>query len=70
MKLRRLPPVLQRTPLDDLKWLVAFLGGVLIGYLVFGADDDLLLSFAITAVAIVVLLNLVRLALRVVRPRD
>jgi hypothetical protein len=70
MKLRRLPPVLDRTPLDDLKWLVAFLGGVLIGFLVFGADAGLLAAFAITAVALVVLLNLIRLWLRLVRPRD
>ena len=68
--MKRLPPVLDRTPLDDLKWLVAFLGGVLIGWLVFGVDSGLLVSFVISSVAIVVLLNLIRLWLRVVRPRD
>jgi len=68
--MKRLPPVLERTPVDDLKWLVAFLGGVLIGWLVFGADSGLLVSFVISSVAIVVLLNLIRLWLRVVRPRD
>ena len=68
--MKRLPPVLDRTPLDDLKWFVAFIGGVLIGWLVFGADSGLLVSFVISAVAIVVLLNLIRLWLRVVRPRD
>ena len=68
--MKRLPPVLERTPVDDLKWLVAFLGGVLIGWLVFGVDSGLLVSFVISSVAIVVLLNLIRLWLRVVRPRD
>ena len=68
--MKRLPPVLERTPVDDLKWLVAFLGGVLIGWLVFGADSGLLVSFLISSVGIVVLLNLIRLWLRVVRPRD
>ena len=68
--MKRLPPVLERTPVDDLKWLVAYLGGVLIGWLVFGADSGLLVSFVISSVAIVVLLNLIRLWLRVVRPRD
>ena len=68
--MKRLPPVLERTPVDDLKWLVAFLGGVLIGWLVFGADSGLLVSFVISSVAIVVLLNLIRLWLRVVRPSD
>jgi len=68
--MKRLPPVLERTPVDDVKWLVAFLGGVLIGWLVFGADSGLLVSFVISSVAIVVLLNLIRLWLRVVRPRD
>jgi hypothetical protein len=68
--MKRLPPVLERTPVDDVKWLVAFLGGVLIGWLVFGADSGLLVSFVISSVAIVVLLNLIRLWLRVVRSRD
>ena len=68
--MKRLPPVLERTPVDDVKWLVAFLGGVLIGWLVFGVDSGLLVSFVISSVAIVVLLNLIRLWLRVVRPRD
>jgi hypothetical protein len=68
--MKRLPPVLERTPVDDLKWLVAYLGGVLIGWLVFGVDSGLLVSFVISSVAIVVLLNLIRLWLRVVRPRD
>jgi hypothetical protein len=57
----RLPPVMHRTPRDDLKWAFFFLAGVTLAYFLFGMDDaSLLLSFVVAAVVVVIVLNIVR----------
>jgi hypothetical protein len=56
----RLPPVLERTLWDDLKWAVWVLAGVALGSLVFGADRSLLLGALIGVASVIAVLNLVR----------
>jgi hypothetical protein len=63
-----LPPLLERTWRDDLKWFAAVMTGVLLGSVVFGAD--LLLDFLIATVGLIAVLTVVRFALRRFEPRD
>jgi positive regulator of sigma E activity len=57
----RLPPVMQRTLRDDLKWALFFLAGVTLAYFLFGMDDTpLLLSFVGAVVGLIVVFNIVR----------
>jgi hypothetical protein len=56
-----LPPLMQRTLRDDLKWALGFLSGVTIGYFVLGADDpSLWLDFVVGAAVLIVVLNVLR----------
>jgi hypothetical protein len=56
-----LPPVMQRTLRDDLKWAFFFLVGVTLAYFLFGMDDaSLLLSFVVAAVVLIIVVNIVR----------
>jgi hypothetical protein len=57
----RLPPVMKRSLLDDVKWALAVFSGALLGYLVFGADDPGVLLGAFVGVTVMILvLNVAR----------
>jgi hypothetical protein len=60
----KLPPIMERTFRDDVKWALCLLVGAALGALVFGADAGLMASFAIGAVAMVVVLNVLRFVVR------
>jgi hypothetical protein len=65
---RKLPPVMQRTLADDLKWALFVFTGAILGFLVFaGGDTSLLLGSFIGIALVVVALNVVR---RVSRRRN
>ena len=67
--MKRLPPLLERSPLDDLKVLGAVLLGAGIGWLIFEPGDGVIWAYVITAAVLFVVLNLIRLWLRAVQPR-
>ena len=50
-----MPPLMERTLRDDLKWAVCFLVGVTAGYFVFDADDPGLLVGGLVGCAVVIL---------------
>ena len=57
----KLPPMMQRTLVDDLKWALFVLTGATLGYLVFGGGDtSLLLGFVIGAVVVIAVLSVLR----------
>ena len=56
-----LPPVMERTLRDDLKWVLALLAGAMLGYLVLGVDGTSpLLGFVVGAAVVLCVLALVR----------
>jgi hypothetical protein len=50
-----LPPIMERSLRDDLKWAVCVLGGVTAGYFVFDADDPGLLVGALVGCTLIIL---------------
>jgi hypothetical protein len=63
--MRKLPPVMQRTVADDLKWALFVIAGATIGYLLLGGGDPAPLLGCIAGVVIaVVALNVLRRARR------
>src|SRR3954468_21448713 len=61
MSWAKLPPLMQRTFRDDLKWAAAVLAGAVIGWLVFAAGDlSLLLGAVMGAVLTIVVLSVIR----------
>jgi hypothetical protein len=57
----KLPPVMERTPADDLKWAALVLAGAVLAFLVLGADDvGVLVGAAIGVIAVVVVLSVLR----------
>ena len=70
MRWTKLPPPMQRTLRDDLKWAAAVLTGALAGWLVFAAGDlSLLLGAVMGAVLTIVALNVIRPLVRRARAR-
>jgi hypothetical protein len=58
---RKLPPVMERTLADDLKWAALVLAGAMLAFLVLGADDaGVLVGAAIGVVAVIVVLSVLR----------
>jgi|tagenome__1003787_1003787.scaffolds.fasta_scaffold20506820_2 hypothetical protein len=61
MSRTKLPPLMQRTLRDDLKWGAAVLAGAVAGWLVFAVGDlSLLLGAVMGAVLTIVVLNVIR----------
>jgi len=59
----KLPPVMERTLADDLKWAALVLAGAVLAFLVLGADDvGVLVGAAIGVVAVIVVLSVLRRA--------
>ena len=59
----KLPPVMERTLGDDLKWAALVLAGAVLAFLVLGADDvGVLVGAAIGVVAVIVVLSVLRRA--------
>ena len=57
----KLPPMMQRTLADDLRWSLFVLAGALLGYLVVGGGDaSILLGCVVGAVVAIVVLNVLR----------
>jgi hypothetical protein len=57
----RLPPMMERSLADDLKWALFVFAGAVVGYLVLGGDDtSLLLGCVIGLACVIVVLNVVR----------
>jgi hypothetical protein len=57
----KVPPVMQRTLADDLKWGALVLTGAVLAFLVLGADDvGVLVGAAIGVLGVIVVLNVVR----------
>jgi hypothetical protein len=50
-----LPPIMERSLRDDLKWAVCFLVGATAGYFVLGADDPGLLLGALVGCTVMIL---------------
>jgi hypothetical protein len=50
----KLPPVMERTFQDDLKWALAVLAGATLGYFILGAQDASLLLGAFVGAVVVV----------------
>ena len=50
-----MPPIMERSLRDDLKWAVCFLVGVTAGYFVFDADDPGLLVGALVGCTVIIL---------------
>jgi hypothetical protein len=50
-----LPPIMERTLRDDLKWAVCFLVGATAAYFVFDADDPGLLVAALVGCTVIIL---------------
>jgi hypothetical protein len=61
---RRLPPLMERTLRDDVLLALAILVGAALGSLVFGGDAEVLWSFVIGGLAVVVALNVLRFVVR------
>jgi hypothetical protein len=67
----KMPPVMERTVVDDLKVALAVFTGALLGYLVFAPDDPSVLLGGIIGLAIVtVVLNVVRAVWRRRHPQQ
>jgi zinc transporter ZupT len=61
----KLPPMMQRTLADDLRWALFVVAGAVLGYLLFGGGDaSVLLGCVAGALLAVVVLNVVRRARR------
>ena len=61
----KLPPIMQRTLRDDLKWALCVLVGFTAGYLVFDADDPgILVGAFVGCTLVIVALNTLRRARR------
>ena len=57
----KLPPVMQRSLADDLKWAALVLTGAFLAFLVLGADDaGVLVGAAIGVLVVIVVLNVIR----------
>ena len=57
----KLPPLMQRTLADDLKWALFVLAGATLGVLVFGGGDtSLLLGCVIGVVVVIVVVSVLR----------
>ena len=57
----KLPPPMQRTFADDLKWAAAFLVGAIAGYFAFGnGDTGLLIGSLLGVTTVIVGLNIAR----------
>jgi len=66
----RLPAVMERTLLDDLRWAAFVLAGATIGWLILGADDpSVLLGFVIAAVVVIAAFTVIRTVARTTRSR-
>jgi len=67
-----LPPILERTLRDDLKWAVSVLVGATAGCLLIGTDDpSLLVGFCVGCVVVIVVLQVLRrVLLSVLRDRE
>jgi len=61
---RKLPPLMERTLLDDVLLAVCILVGAALGALVFGADGASVQAFVIGAVTVIVLLQVFRFVVR------
>jgi hypothetical protein len=57
----RLPPVMERTFRDDVKWALAVLAGAALAYLMFGhGDASVLLGCLLGAVGVICVLTVAR----------
>jgi hypothetical protein len=56
----RLPPIMERTLTDDLKWAFYVLAGVVIGSIIVGANNSLMWGALIGVGGLIVALNVVR----------
>ncbi len=57
----KLPPLMQRSLADDLKWGAFVLAGAVLAFLVLGADDaGVLIGAAIGVLVVIVVLNVLR----------
>src|SRR4051794_20112824 len=61
---RKLPPLMERTLLDDVLLAVCILVGAALGALVFGADGASVQGFVIGAVTVIVILQVLRFVVR------
>jgi hypothetical protein len=61
---RKVPPFMERTLLDDVLLAVCILVGAALGALVFGADGASVQGFVIGAVAVIVVLQVLRFVMR------
>jgi hypothetical protein len=61
---RKLPPFMERTLRDDVMLAVCILVGAALGALVFGADAASMQGFVIGAVAMIVVLQVLRFVVR------
>jgi zinc transporter ZupT len=58
---RKLPPMMERTLADDLRWALFVLAGALVGYLLLGGGDAAaLLGCVAGALLAIVVLNVLR----------
>jgi hypothetical protein len=61
----KLPPMMQRTLADDLRWALFVLAGATLGYLLFGGGDtSLLLGCVLGAVLAILVLSALRRVMR------